>query len=315
MRFRLGRVRPVHRRVPLDGRALFQRAVRAQHPGADGPGGRVELRFPRPRRARALPVLRGALAAACSRPAGRHGVERQARHALGRAHHGLRGRRGRLWRARHHRPALLLPAAAHGPNGPCRLHWLRAAAPPDGSRDSGDGRIDGVTPRRADGELLRAARRARLRPLGGRAARSGRVGRAGAAPHLPWQPPIQRDHAAAAHALLSRPDPGAVRAPHRGAGLCVGDQLLRPVGCRARQAARRGGAHRDRRRARDGRAAKGAAAVDRAQPPAVRRALERRLHSCGQGARARLEYRSKRSAAGEPAPRRRARCRRGTACT
>ena len=112
------------RRLPRDGRALPHRAVRAEPAGADGAARRLVQRLLRraDRRGAALRAVPEALPGLPA--AADDGEQRQARHARRRAGR-LRDRPDLLGRARHQRPALVLPAdppghAAH----PVRLHRL-----------------------------------------------------------------------------------------------------------------------------------------------------------------------------------------------
>ena len=75
---------------------------------------------------------------------------------------------------------------------------------------------------------------------GGRGRREPAVARP--APHVPGQPPVERADGRAADAGASRLARRAVRARRLHAGCGVGHQLVRPVGCRAREGA--GEAHR-----------------------------------------------------------------------
>ena len=113
-------------RVPRRRRALPRGADRAQPAGADGPPLRLVRRVLR-RADRGRAPLRPVPAPLPRLPAAAdHGVEREARHARRRRGR-LPDRRDLLGRARHQRPALLLPAPPPG-NGavPVRLHRLHA---------------------------------------------------------------------------------------------------------------------------------------------------------------------------------------------
>ena len=92
---------------------------------------------------------------------------------------GLRDGRHLLGRARHQRPALVLPADSPGHTAhPVRLHRVRPDAEP-ARRPS----------RSADGERVRAGRGARVRQDGGGGPRGRHAGLAGAAPDVPGNRP------------------------------------------------------------------------------------------------------------------------------
>ena len=116
--------------LPRDGRALPHRAVRAQPAGAAGPPRALVQRFLRRADGRRA-ALRAVPQALSRLPAAAHdGEQRQARDARRRARR-LRHGPDLLGRARHQRPALVLPAhppghAAH----PLRLHRVREGAQP-----------------------------------------------------------------------------------------------------------------------------------------------------------------------------------------
>mmetsp|Transcript_8078 Transcript_8078/g.26497 ORF Transcript_8078/g.26497 Transcript_8078/m.26497 type:complete len:222 (-) Transcript_8078:373-1038(-) len=138
----------VPRRRARRRQTLLRDAPRAQYPRRHGHARRLERQLPRPRRARRRALLRGPEPVSRARAAARDGVQRQGRHHR-RPPVGLHHGRNRLRRTGHQRTALLLPALAHGPVRPLRLHRLHEAAP----------RREPRGPRRAHGQLLRAARR------------------------------------------------------------------------------------------------------------------------------------------------------------
>ena len=113
-RDRHGQLRGAARRRPRDGRALPHRAARAEPAGAPRPARRLVQQLLRRRDAR-HPAVRP-VPAPLPRllPAGRHGVERQARRPRGPRHHRLLDRPDHLGRAGHERPARLLPADPPG---------------------------------------------------------------------------------------------------------------------------------------------------------------------------------------------------------
>ena len=228
-------------RVPRDGRALPHDRARRQRAGADGPAQHLVRQLPRRRDARGAALRPAAAPVPGVPPAAHHGVQRQER-PLGRhaGHHG--DRRGVLGRARHQRPARLLPADPPGhPAGPGRLHRLRQPGlPAQGRRHR--------RPRAVPGQLLRPDQGTGLRQDRRRGARRGhrRGDRPGAG--LRGQPADDLDHGAGADARGARPADRALRAHHLHPGRGVGHRQLRPVGRRARQAARPAGRARRRRR-------------------------------------------------------------------
>ena len=140
----------------------------------------------------------------------------------------LPDRRRLLGRARDERPAQLLPADPSGDGAdPRRPDRVLADAEP--ARRA---------PRHPHVERLRAGRGARVRQDRGRRARrgDGRDGRA--APRLRGQPAEQRAARRGADAVLARRARRPLRAQRLHAGDDLGDQLVRPVGRRARQGAR-----------------------------------------------------------------------------
>ena len=154
-RRRPGGVLAAPRGLPLDGRALPDGAARREPARADGPArGLVHglLRRPDRRRAPLRPVP-GAVSRLS--PAADDGVERQERAdrlVAGRRRHGA----GLLGRARHERPAQLLPADPSGhPADPLRPDLLRDSLNPLGR-----------PPRPPRRERLRAGRGARVREDG-----------------------------------------------------------------------------------------------------------------------------------------------------
>ncbi|KAI0567288.1 glucose-6-phosphate isomerase [Gracilaria domingensis] len=149
---------------------------------ADGAGGRVELHVPGPRHARAAAVPAGAVEAGAAHPAGGHGEQRQAREA-GRLGAVDAGGPRELWRARHERAALVLPADPPGARCAVRLCGRDQVA---GAHRAG--RRGGVQPRRADEQLLCAGGRAGAGQVGGAVPAGGRAGGAGAAQDVPGQP-------------------------------------------------------------------------------------------------------------------------------
>ena len=112
-RDRLGRLSRAARRRPRDGRALPHRAARAATcPCVLGLLGVWYANFFGARRTRSCRTT-STCSASRLPPAGRHGVERQARR-LARRSRRLRDRPDHLGRARHERPARLLPAHPPG---------------------------------------------------------------------------------------------------------------------------------------------------------------------------------------------------------
>ncbi len=114
-----------------DGRALPHGAARAEPAGDAGAARRLVQQLLRRGDAR-HPALRP-VPAPLPRllPAGRHGVERQGRRPRRPAHHRLPDRAGHLGRARHQRPARVLPADSPGHEAdPVRLPRLRRDAQP-----------------------------------------------------------------------------------------------------------------------------------------------------------------------------------------
>ena len=140
----------------------------------------------------------------------------------------LRDRRGLLGRAGDERPAQLLPAHPPGDEAhPRRPDRVRKDAQPDPR-----------PPRHPHVERVRAGRGARVRQDRGGGACRGHGRRRRPAPRLRGEPPDQRDPRREAHAAHARDARRALRAQRLHAGDGLGDQLLRPVGRRARQGAR-----------------------------------------------------------------------------
>ena len=139
-------------RVPHRRRALPHRADRGERTGPDGAARHLVLELLRRRISRRPAVRAGARPLPRLPAAARHGEQRQARHARRRA--GLvRHRADHLGRARHQRPARVLPTAAPGhPPRADRHDRLRPTEP------SAPG-----TPRSARRQPVRADRSARLR--------------------------------------------------------------------------------------------------------------------------------------------------------
>eukprot|EP00168_Porphyra_purpurea_P012024 TRINITY_DN3120_c0_g1_i2.p1 TRINITY_DN3120_c0_g1~~TRINITY_DN3120_c0_g1_i2.p1 ORF type:complete len:547 (+),score=114.04 TRINITY_DN3120_c0_g1_i2:231-1643(+) len=154
------------------------------------------------------------------RAASRHGVQRQARDAR-RGPGRLPGRGGGLWGAGHQRPALLFPAAAHGPNGAVRLYRLYGVPKPH--LRGGRARLQ---PRRACCQLFRAARRARQWQDRGGVPRRRALRGAHPPRDLPRQPPVRVPPPAPVQCPHVWPAAGAVRAPDGRGGLCVEHQLV-----------------------------------------------------------------------------------------
>ena len=133
----------------------------------------------------------------------------------------VRHRRDRLGRARHQRPARLLPAAAPGHPAWCRPTSSAFAQP---NHD-----LDGMH------DLFLANFLAQPRALAfGRTAEEvaaeGTAADVVAAQGDAGQPPVERDRRAEADPERARPAGGRLRAPGLHPGRRLGHQLLRPVG-------------------------------------------------------------------------------------
>ena len=181
------------RRVPRRRRARAHHPARAERAGADGAAQRLVRQLPRCAVARGAP-LRAAAQPLPRVPAAAHdGIQRQVR-ALGRHPGHDRHRRGVLGRARHERPARVLPADPPGHAAdPGRLHRLREPGLP----------AEGRRARRArpvPGELPRADQGARVRQDGRGGRGRGHDRRARRRAHVRGQPPDDVDLRAGADA-------------------------------------------------------------------------------------------------------------------
>ena len=222
------------RRLPRDGRAFPGNAVRAQPAGADGAPRALEQQFPRRgngRRAalRTVPQALPGLSAAAD-----DGEQRQARDAgrrAGRLRHGP----DLLGRARHQRPAFVLPVDPPGdaPH-PLRFHRVRQVV-----------ESAGTAPRHAARERVRAGRGARVRQDGGGGEGRGHGGSARPASRVRGQPSVLDDPRRRADARRARHARRPLRAQRVHAGRDLGHRSVRPVGRGARQ----GAGATDRRRA------------------------------------------------------------------
>eukprot|EP00166_Cyanidium_caldarium_P005920 ctg_756.g365 len=175
----------------------------------------------------------GAAEAGTAHSAGGHGEQRQAgaagraRSVDGRCHRG-----GEFRRARHQRPALLLPADAPGTRGAGGLYRFPALA--DAAHSA---RLSGEQPRRADEQLFCAAGCAGRRQIGRAAASGGRARVADTAQGVRRQPTFLQPAVHGAGRVHPWRAAGAVRAPHLRRGLYLGAEQFRPVGRRAGQGA------------------------------------------------------------------------------
>eukprot|EP00166_Cyanidium_caldarium_P002442 ctg_2391.g444 len=222
----------------LDGRQLLRHLAAAvgEPAGGDGAAGRVEHVVSGVSGACGAPVRRGAAQVSGAHSASGYGEQRQARDAARRCGR-LCGGRDRFRRAGHQWAALVFSVAAHGPGGAVRLYRLHRVA-----ESSVSGGRAGEQRRRADGQLLRPAGCTGVRQdrRGVPRRRPSRGAHSASGDHR--QPPQSVAAAAAPEPVHHRPAVGAVRAPHRGAGLHLGHQLVRPVGRGAGQDARQTGA-------------------------------------------------------------------------
>ena len=233
------------RRRARHGRAFPHSAAEEEPAGAAGARRLLaprRLRLPGPRRdpLRPAPVTLSGLSAAA-----RHGIERQAGDARRQPRRDA-DRPAGLGRARHQRPARLLPVAAPGH----RRHPGRV--PCGGARPRAGAE---ASPRPAARQCAGAVRGADEGPHARRGARAdavegheaGRGGQDRAAPRLSGQPAVGDDPLQDARPLHVRPADRALRASRLRRGRAVQHQFLRPVGRRTRQgtghraAARRGG--------------------------------------------------------------------------
>ncbi|CAA9253512.1 MAG: Glucose-6-phosphate isomerase, partial [uncultured Corynebacteriales bacterium] len=225
-RDRQGALRRVPGRVPHRRRALPHRAAGPERTGAGRPARRLVLElFRRPVQGRPA-VLHPPVAVPGVPAAADDGVQRQVG-AVGRLAGGDVHRRDLLGRARHQRPACLLPAAAPGHlAGALRLHRLRPVGGPD--RPGGHARpAHRELPGPAGGAGVRADRRG----AGGRR----HPGRRGPAQGHAGQPALDGDPGRAADPVGAGPADRPVRARRLHRGRDLGHRLLRPVGRAARQ--------------------------------------------------------------------------------
>src|SRR5512132_4551546 len=236
-RHRHGPIRGAAGRRARYGRPLPHRAAGRQFAGVAGTDRHLERQLPR------RPDLRRPALRSVSAPpagvsaAGRHGEQRQVRDQERRARR-LHHRSGSVRRARHQRPALVLPA--HPPEhavGAVRLHRTGAESQPDRR-----------APRDPALQLLRADRSAdegQDRSRG--ASRTGEPGAerrapggAGPAPGFRRQSPEQLHPGARRRSVHARYVDRALRAQDLHARDNLADQFVRPVGRRTGQAARQG---------------------------------------------------------------------------
>src|SRR6185312_15584438 len=216
--------------LPRDGRAFQEHAGRKEPAVADGPPFDVVQRFLRRADRGGAAVRAIPEAVSCVPAAVDDGVERQARDPVRRACR-LPDRPDLLGRARHQRPAFVLPADPPGHAAdPVRLHRLPAFAEPAG-RPAGF--VDGQ-PDCADGS-------AGVRQDACTGARGRYAGMAGAASGLRGQPAHQHDPRRKPDAAFAGRAGGAVRAQRVHPGRDLAHRFVRPVGRGTRQAAREEG--------------------------------------------------------------------------